>query len=83
MRTSTKPECLRKLVEFSGSVVGCAQSVVAFNGDYNLLTRLQSIRLMVTLCEQTKRNRTAGVSTQRSGRIWRKGRCLARWQHTP
>ena len=61
-----KPDCLRKLVDFfTDPSVGCAQMRWAhINGDYNLLTRLQTIMLDGHfVVEQTTRNRTGGFST--------------------
>src|SRR5258705_2271409 len=58
-----KPDCLRKLVNyFIDPMVGCAQMRWShINGDYNLLTRLQTIMLDGHfVVEQTTRNRTGG-----------------------
>ncbi|HEY8186773.1 MAG TPA: glycosyltransferase, partial [Pyrinomonadaceae bacterium] len=58
-----KPDCLRKLVDyFTDPMVGCAQMRWShINGNYNLLTRLQTIMLDGHfVVEQTTRNRTGG-----------------------
>ena len=56
-----KPDCLRKLVHyFTDPMVGCAQMRWShINGNYNLLTRLQTIMLDGHfVVEQTTSNRT-------------------------
>ncbi len=67
-----KPDCLRKLVDFfTDPMVGCAQMRWShINGNYNLLTRLQTIMLDGHfVVEQTTRNRTGGFfQLQRHGR---------------
>jgi cellulose synthase/poly-beta-1,6-N-acetylglucosamine synthase-like glycosyltransferase len=82
-----KPDCLRKLVDFfTDPLVGCAQMRWShINGDYNLLTRLQSIMLDGHfVVEQTTRNRTGGFfNFNGTAGIWRR-RAIALsggWQH--
>jgi cellulose synthase/poly-beta-1,6-N-acetylglucosamine synthase-like glycosyltransferase len=82
-----KPDCLRKLVDFfTDPMVGCAQMRWShINGDYNLLTRLQTIMLDGHfVVEQTTRNRTGGFfNFNGTAGIWRR-RAIALsggWQH--
>jgi len=82
-----KPDCLRKLVNyFTDPMVGCAQMRWShINGDYNLLTRLQTIMLDGHfVVEQTTRNRTGGFfNFNGTAGIWRR-RAIALsggWQH--
>jgi len=82
-----KPDCLRKLVDyFIDPMVGCAQMRWShINGDYNLLTRLQTIMLDGHfVVEQTTRNRTGGFfNFNGTAGIWRR-RAIALsggWQH--
>ena len=82
-----KPDCLRKLVDFfTDPLVGCAQMRWShINGDYNLLTRLQTIMLDGHfVVEQTTRNRTGGFfNFNGTAGIWRR-RAIAMsggWQH--
>ncbi|MGI9165376.1 MAG: glycosyltransferase [Pyrinomonadaceae bacterium] len=82
-----KPDCLRKLVDFfTDPMVGCAQMRWShINGDYNLLTRLQTIMLDGHfVVEQTTRNRTGGFfNFNGTAGIWRR-RAIAMsggWQH--
>ena len=82
-----KPDCLRKLVDFfTDPLVGCAQMRWShINGDYNLLTRLQTIMLEGHfVVEQTTRNRTGGFfNFNGTAGIWRR-RAIALsggWQH--
>ncbi|MDQ3666107.1 MAG: glycosyltransferase [Acidobacteriota bacterium] len=82
-----KPDCLRKLVDFfTDPLVGCAQMRWShINGDYNLLTRLQTIMLDGHfVVEQTTRNRTGGFfNFNGTAGIWRR-RAIALsggWQH--
>jgi cellulose synthase/poly-beta-1,6-N-acetylglucosamine synthase-like glycosyltransferase len=82
-----KPDCLRKLVDFfTDPLVGCAQMRWShINGNYNLLTRLQSIMLDGHfVVEQTTRNRTGGFfNFNGTAGIWRR-RAIALsggWQH--
>jgi cellulose synthase/poly-beta-1,6-N-acetylglucosamine synthase-like glycosyltransferase len=82
-----KPDCLRKLVDyFTDPMVGCAQMRWShINGDYNLLTRLQTIMLDGHfVVEQTTRNRTGGFfNFNGTAGIWRR-KAIAMsggWQH--
>lgn len=82
-----KPDCLRKLVDFfTDPLVGCAQMRWShINGNYNLLTRLQTIMLDGHfVVEQTTRNRTGGFfNFNGTAGIWRR-RAIAMsggWQH--
>lgn len=82
-----KPDCLRKLVDFfTDPMVGCAQMRWShINGEYNLLTRLQTIMLDGHfVVEQTTRNRTGGFfNFNGTAGIWRR-RAIALsggWQH--
>ena len=81
------PDCLRKLVNyFTDPMVGCAQMRWShINGDYNLLTRLQTIMLDGHfVVEQTTRNRTGGFfNFNGTAGIWRR-KAIAMsggWQH--
>jgi cellulose synthase/poly-beta-1,6-N-acetylglucosamine synthase-like glycosyltransferase len=82
-----KPDCLRKLVDFfTDPLVGCAQMRWAhINGDYNLLTRLQTIMLDGHfVVEQTTRNRTGGFfNFNGTAGIWRRKaiEMSGGWQH--
>lgn len=82
-----KPDCLRKLVDFfSDPLVGCAQMRWShINGDYNLLTRLQTIMLDGHfVVEQTVRNRTGGFfNFNGTAGIWRRKaiEMSGGWQH--
>lgn len=82
-----KPDCLRKLVDyFTDPMVGCAQMRWShINGDYNLLTRLQTIMLDGHfVVEQTTRNRTGGFfNFNGTAGIWRRKAIAASggWQH--
>jgi cellulose synthase/poly-beta-1,6-N-acetylglucosamine synthase-like glycosyltransferase len=82
-----KPDCLRKLVNyFTDPMVGCAQMRWShINGDYNLLTRLQTIMLDGHfVVEQTTRNRTGGFfNFNGTAGIWRRKAISASggWQH--
>jgi len=82
-----KPDCLRKLVNyFTDPMVGCAQMRWShINGDYNLLTRLQTIMLDGHfVVEQTTRNRTGGFfNFNGTAGIWRRKAIAASggWQH--
>jgi cellulose synthase/poly-beta-1,6-N-acetylglucosamine synthase-like glycosyltransferase len=82
-----KPDCLRKLVDFfSDPLVGCAQMRWShINGDYNLLTRLQTIMLDGHfVVEQTVRNRTGGFfNFNGTAGIWRRRaiEMSGGWQH--
>ena len=71
-----KPDCLRKLVDyFTDPMVGCAQMRWShINGNYNLLTRLQTIMLDGHfVVEQTTRNRTGGFfNFNGTAGIWRR-----------
>ena len=71
-----KPDCLRKLVDFfTDPLVGCAQMRWAhINGNYNLLTKLQTIMLDGHfVVEQTTRNRTGGFfNFNGTAGIWRR-----------
>ena len=71
-----KPDCLRKLVDFfTDPLVGCAQMRWShINGNYNLLTRLQTIMLDGHfVVEQTTRNRTGGFfNFNGTAGIWRR-----------
>jgi cellulose synthase/poly-beta-1,6-N-acetylglucosamine synthase-like glycosyltransferase len=82
-----KPDCLRKLVDFfTDPLVGCAQMRWShINGNYNLLTRLQTIMLDGHfVVEQTTRNRTGGFfNFNGTAGIWRR-KAIAMsggWQH--
>jgi cellulose synthase/poly-beta-1,6-N-acetylglucosamine synthase-like glycosyltransferase len=82
-----KPDCLRKLVDFFiDPLVGCAQMRWShINGDYNLLTRLQTIMLDGHfVVEQTVRNRTGGFfNFNGTAGIWRRKaiEMSGGWQH--
>src|SRR5918992_1173017 len=82
-----KPDCLRKLVDFfTDPLVGCAQMRWShINGDYNLLTRLQTIMLDGHfVVEQTTRNRTGGFfNFNGTAGIWRRQaiEMSGGWQH--
>jgi len=82
-----KPDCLRKLVDFfTDPLVGCAQMRWShINGDYNLLTRLQTIMLDGHfVVEQTTRNRTGGFfNFNGTAGIWRRRAITMSggWQH--
>src|SRR6266496_2292352 len=82
-----KPDCLRKLVDFfTDPLVGCAQMRWShINGDYNLLTRLQTIMLDGHfVVEQTTRNRTGGFfNFNGTAGIWRRRaiEMSGGWQH--
>ena len=82
-----KPDCLRKLVDFfTDPLVGCAQMRWShINGDYNLLTRLQTIMLDGHfVVEQTVRNRTGGFfNFNGTAGIWRRKaiEMSGGWQH--
>ncbi|HEU4508626.1 MAG TPA: cellulose synthase family protein [Pyrinomonadaceae bacterium] len=82
-----KPDCLRKLVDyFTDPLVGCAQMRWAhINGNYNLLTRLQTIMLDGHfVVEQTTRNRTGGFfNFNGTAGIWRRQaiEMSGGWQH--
>jgi cellulose synthase/poly-beta-1,6-N-acetylglucosamine synthase-like glycosyltransferase len=82
-----KPDCLRKLVDyFTDPMVGCAQMRWShINGDYNLLTRLQTIMLDGHfVVEQTTRNRTGGFfNFNGTAGIWRRKAIASSggWQH--
>jgi cellulose synthase/poly-beta-1,6-N-acetylglucosamine synthase-like glycosyltransferase len=82
-----KPDCLRKLVDFfTDPLVGCAQMRWShINGDYNLLTRLQTIMLDGHfVVEQTTRNRTGGFfNFNGTAGIWRRRAITLSggWQH--
>jgi cellulose synthase/poly-beta-1,6-N-acetylglucosamine synthase-like glycosyltransferase len=82
-----KPDCLRKLVDFfTDPLVGCAQMRWAhINGNYNLLTRLQTIMLDGHfVVEQTTRNRTGGFfNFNGTAGIWRRQAIESSggWQH--
>ncbi len=82
-----KPDCLRKLVDFfTDPMVGCAQMRWShINGNYNLLTRLQTIMLDGHfVVEQTTRNRTGGFfNFNGTAGIWRREAIAASggWQH--
>jgi cellulose synthase/poly-beta-1,6-N-acetylglucosamine synthase-like glycosyltransferase len=82
-----KPDCLRKLVHFfNDPLVGCAQMRWAhINGNYNLLTRLQTIMLDGHfVVEQTTRNRTGGFfNFNGTAGIWRRRaiEMSGGWQH--
>jgi cellulose synthase/poly-beta-1,6-N-acetylglucosamine synthase-like glycosyltransferase len=82
-----KPDCLRKLVDFfTDPLVGCAQMRWAhINGNYNLLTRLQTIMLDGHfVVEQTTRNRTGGFfNFNGTAGIWRRQAIdmSGGWQH--
>jgi cellulose synthase/poly-beta-1,6-N-acetylglucosamine synthase-like glycosyltransferase len=82
-----KPDCLRKLVNyFTDPMVGCAQMRWShINGNYNLLTRLQTIMLDGHfVVEQTTRNRTGGFfNFNGTAGIWRRKAIAASggWQH--
>ena len=82
-----KRDCLRKLVDFfTDPMVGCAQMRWShINGDYNLLTRLQTIMLDGHfVVEQTTRNRTGGFfNFNGTAGIWRREaiELSGGWQH--
>src|ERR1051325_7442857 len=82
-----KPDCLRKLVDFFiDPMVGCAQMRWShINGQYNLLTRLQTIMLDGHfVVEQTTRNRTGGFfNFNGTAGIWRRNavEMSGGWQH--
>jgi cellulose synthase/poly-beta-1,6-N-acetylglucosamine synthase-like glycosyltransferase len=82
-----KPDCLRKLVDyFTDPMVGCAQMRWShINGNYNLLTRLQTIMLDGHfVVEQTTRNRTGGFfNFNGTAGIWRRNAIAMSggWQH--
>lgn len=82
-----KPDCLRKLVDFfTDPLVGCAQMRWShINGNYNLLTRLQTIMLDGHfVVEQTTRNRTGGFfNFNGTAGIWRRNAIAMSggWQH--
>jgi cellulose synthase/poly-beta-1,6-N-acetylglucosamine synthase-like glycosyltransferase len=82
-----KPDCLRKLVDFfTDPMVGCAQMRWShINGNYNLLTRLQTIMLDGHfVVEQTTRNRTGGFfNFNGTAGIWRRDAIAMSggWQH--
>jgi cellulose synthase/poly-beta-1,6-N-acetylglucosamine synthase-like glycosyltransferase len=82
-----KPDCLRKLVDFfTDPLVGCAQMRWAhINGNYNLLTKLQTIMLDGHfVVEQTTRNRTGGFfNFNGTAGIWRRKaiEMSGGWQH--
>src|SRR5689334_17308401 len=82
-----KPDCLRQLVDyFTDPLVGCAQMRWShINGDYNLLTRLQTIMLDGHfVVEQTTRNRTGGFfNFNGTAGIWRRRaiEMSGGWQH--
>jgi cellulose synthase/poly-beta-1,6-N-acetylglucosamine synthase-like glycosyltransferase len=82
-----KPDCLRKLVNyFTDPTVGCAQMRWShINGNYNLLTRLQTIMLDGHfVVEQTTRNRTGGFfNFNGTAGIWRRNAIAMSggWQH--
>jgi cellulose synthase/poly-beta-1,6-N-acetylglucosamine synthase-like glycosyltransferase len=82
-----KPDCLRKLVDFfTDPMVGCAQMRWShINGNYNLLTRLQTIMLDGHfVVEQTTRNRTGGFfNFNGTAGIWRRRaiEMSGGWQH--
>src|SRR5882762_3488572 len=82
-----KPDCLRKLVDyFVDPMVGCAQMRWShINGDYNLLTRIQTIMLDGHfVIEQTTRNRTGGFfNFNGTAGIWRRTAIdmSGGWQH--
>ena len=82
-----KPDCLRKLVDyFTDPLVGCAQMRWShINGNYNLLTRLQTIMLDGHfVVEQTTRNRTGGFfNFNGTAGIWRREAIefSGGWQH--
>lgn len=82
-----KPDCLRKLVDFfTDPMVGCAQMRWShINGQYNLLTRLQTIMLDGHfVVEQTTRNRTGGFfNFNGTAGIWRRQaiEMSGGWQH--
>lgn len=82
-----KPDCLRKLVDyFTDPMVGCAQMRWShINGNYNLLTKLQTIMLDGHfVVEQTTRNRTGGFfNFNGTAGIWRRQaiEMSGGWQH--
>lgn len=82
-----KPDCLRKLVDFfTDPLVGCAQMRWShINGNYNLLTRLQTIMLDGHfVIEQTTRNRAGGFfNFNGTAGIWRRRaiEMSGGWQH--
>lgn len=82
-----KPDFLQKLVHyFTDEMVGCAQMRWShINGNYNLLTRLQTIMLDGHfVIEQTVRNRTGGFfNFNGTAGIWRRRtiEMSGGWQH--
>jgi cellulose synthase/poly-beta-1,6-N-acetylglucosamine synthase-like glycosyltransferase len=82
-----KPDFLRKLVHyFNDPLVGCAQMRWEhINGDYNLLTRLQTLMLDGHfVIEQTVRNRSGSFfNFNGTAGIWRKATIAGSggWQH--
>jgi len=82
-----RASCLRKLVDyFTDPLVGCAQMRWShINGNYNLLTRLQTIMLDGHfVVEQTTRNRTGGFfNFNGTAGIWRRSaiEMSGGWQH--
>jgi cellulose synthase/poly-beta-1,6-N-acetylglucosamine synthase-like glycosyltransferase len=82
-----KPDCLCKLVDFfRDPLMACAQMRWShINGDYNLLTRLQTIMLDGHfVVEQTVRNRTGGFfNFNGTAGIWRRKaiEMSGGWQH--
>src|SRR5712664_1293945 len=82
-----KPDCLLKLVDFfTDPLVGCAQMRWShINGNYNFLTRLQTIMLDGHfVVEQTTRNRTgAFFNFNGTAGIWRRSaiEMSGGWQH--
>src|SRR5262245_27666821 len=82
-----KPDFLRKLIHhFTDPTVGCAQMRWAhINGQYNLLTRLQTIMLDGHfVVEQTTRNRTGNFfNFNGTAGIWRREaiELSGGWQH--
>src|ERR1044071_8350643 len=82
-----KPACLRKLVDFFiGPLVGDAELRWShINGDYNLLTRIQTIMLFGhCVVEQTVRNRTGGFfNFNGTAGLWRRRaiELSGGWQH--
>lgn len=82
-----KPDCLRKLIHFfTDPLIGCAQMRWAhINGNYNLLTRLQTIMLDGHfVVEQTTRNRAGGFfNFNGTAGIWRRRaiEMSGGWQH--
>lgn len=82
-----KPDFLRKLIDyFTDDMVGCAQMRWShINGNYNLLTRLQTVMLDGHfVVEQTVRNRTGGFfNFNGTAGIWRRRtiEMSGGWQH--